>query len=243
MCGIIASCVGPVAQIGQQAFSKSFSRDDLAQQLDEALDTIKHRGPDGSNIWISEDGYVGLGHCRLSINDLSPAGLQPLHNDNVHAVVNGELYDYERLRGECEKAGYEFSSTSDSELVMALYKIHGAPGLFQHLRGEFVFVLYDEEKNSVIVARDRYGIKPLYWTLFKDRVLFAAEIKAFIPLGWKPQWNAAAIATCSWMSGCQTLFKGVNKVMPGTWVEMTNQSELKTHTYWDLEYPDKVRIF
>jgi asparagine synthase (glutamine-hydrolysing) len=216
----------------------------LVEQLQASIDAINHRGPDETGVWISDDASVALGHCRLSINDLTPSGRQPLTSDdgNIHAVVNGEIYDQDRLRQLCaEKHGYKFSSESDSELVLALYKIFGAPGFFKHLRGEFAFVLYDDRpgKRRVIAARDRFGIKPMVWTTVGDKILMASEAKAFLPLGWKAEWDVKSIATSGWQLDDRTLFKGVRKLLPGHWVEITNGG-LKTYRYWDAEYEDKV---
>ena len=118
-------------------------KDDLAQRLSASFEQIRHRGPDSTGQWISEDGRVALGHVRLEINDLTTSGHQPLHStDNtVHAVVNGEIYDYEELRQEMqEKLQYEFQGTSDSELVLALYKYYGLSFLSQ-IRGEYSICL------------------------------------------------------------------------------------------------------
>ncbi|KAI0183729.1 asparagine synthase-domain-containing protein [Xylaria flabelliformis] len=219
----------------------------LAADLKASVDLINHRGPDDSGIWISEKGHVGLAHCRLSINDLSPAGRQPLHSDDnqIHAVVNGEIYDYDRLRAECETAhNYVFQSDSDSELVLALYKIHGAPDFLTHLRGEFAFVLYDGrgETRRVIVARDRFGIKPLVYTRVGSKLLAASEAKAFIPLGWKPRWDVRAIADAGWMLDDRTLFRGVKKVLPGHYLDITEQGGVQQIRYWDAEYEDKRKF-
>ncbi|KAI0854959.1 asparagine synthase-domain-containing protein [Xylaria cubensis] len=220
---------------------------DLAADLKASVDLINHRGPDDSGVWISEKGHVGLAHCRLSINDLSPAGRQPLHSyDNqIHAVVNGEIYDYDRLRAECETAhNYVFQSDSDSELVLALYKIHGAPDFLTHLRGEFAFVLYDGRGKTrrVIVARDRFGIKPLVYTRVGSKLLAASEAKAFIPLGWKPRWDVRAIADAGWMLDDRTLFRGVKKVLPGHYLDITEQGGVQQVRYWDAEYEDKRKF-
>jgi asparagine synthase (glutamine-hydrolysing) len=219
----------------------------LASQLQASIDSINHRGPDESGVWISVDERVGLGHCRLSINDLSPSGRQPLHSDcgELHAIVNGEIYDHDRLRNECTtQHGYSFSSESDSELVLALYKIHGAPGLFEHLRGEFAFVLYDgrEGRRRVVAGRDRFGIKPLVWTVVNGRLLLAAEAKAFLPLGWQPEWDVRAVVDSGWMMDDRTLFKGVHKLLPGHWMEVTDENGIQTHRYWDAEYEDKSKV-
>ncbi|KAM3504774.1 hypothetical protein MY11210_008232 [Beauveria gryllotalpidicola] len=235
MCGIVVSCA-----LGEGACpSATVSRKTLAGNLEAALQVIKHRGPDGFGVWVSEDGAVGLGHCRLAINDLSETGLQPMHNNGLHAVVNGEIYEYERLRGEFAAGGYQFSSTSDSELVIAAYHIHSAPGMFQVLRGEFAFVLYDELRGKVIAGRDRYGIKPLFWTTVKDRLLFASEAKAFLPMGWEPEWDIHAITDCGWMCDDRTIFKNVQKLRAGQWMEVDGDG-VQIHRYWDIEYPDKA---
>jgi asparagine synthase (glutamine-hydrolysing) len=217
----------------------------LAADLKASVDLITHRGPDDSGIWISANEQVGLAHCRLSINDLSSAGRQPLHNsDNqIHAVVNGEIYDYDRLRHECATVhNYPFQSDSDSELVLALYKIHGAPDFLTHLRGEFAFVLYDNREGvqRVIAARDRYGIKPLVYTRVGSKLLIASEAKAFLPLGWKPRWDVRAIADAGWMFDDRTLFRGVRKVLPGHYLDITGQDGVQQVKYWDAEYEDKV---
>jgi asparagine synthase (glutamine-hydrolysing) len=220
----------------------------LANQLQASLAIITHRGPDDSGVWINETEQVGLGHCRLSINDLSSAGRQPLHSSDgdVHIVVNGEIYDYDRLRHECETVHqYAFQSDSDSELVLALYHIFGAPDFFTHLRGEFAFVLYDERPGyqRVIAARDRYGIKPLVYTRLGSQLLIASEAKAFLPLGWKPRWDVRAIADAGWMFDDRTLFRGVQKVLPGHYLETTVDGDAQQIKYWDAEYEDKVGQF
>lgn len=215
------------------------------KQLQASIALLNHRGPDESGIWVNDDASVALGHCRLAINDLSPSGRQPLSSDDgyIQAVVNGEIYDQDRLREFCSaEHGYKFCSESDSELVVALYKIYGSPGLFLHLRGEFAFVLYDQRpgQQRVVAARDRFGIKPLVWTTIDDRVLLASEAKAFLPLGWKPEWDVEAIATSAWQLDHRTLFKGVHKLLPGHWLEIKD-ARVEQFRYWDAEYEDKVR--
>lgn len=218
---------------------------DLEAELKASVETITHRGPDDSGVWISPNEKVGLAHCRLSINDLSAAGRQPLHgsDDEIYAVVNGEIYDYDRIRHECETVhNYQFLSDSDSELVLALYKIHGAPDFLTHLRGEFSFVLYDNRHGTqrVIAARDRFGIKPLVYHRDGSKLLIASEAKAFLPLGWKPRWDLRAISDAGWMFDDRTLFRGVRKVLPGHYLDITENEGIKQVRYWDAEYEDKV---
>ena len=126
--------------------------------------------------------------------------------------MNGELYDYERLRKEMiEKQKYDFKGTSDCELVLALYKYYGLSFL-SHLRGEFALVLYDAERQLFIAARDRYGIKPLFWTVQDGQLLVAAEMKAFLPFGWKPEWDMRSVTDGGYQIGSATFFKDVQKV-------------------------------
>ncbi len=130
----------------------------------------------------------------------------------MHAVVNGEIYDYDKLRTEMEeKIEYRFQGTSDSELVLALYKYYGLSFLSQ-IRGEFSICLFDSERELFVAVRDRYGIKPLFWTIQDGELLLAAEMKAFLPLGWKPEWDVKSIVGGDFQIGNSTIFKNVQKV-------------------------------
>ncbi|TDZ20945.1 Amidase chyE [Colletotrichum orbiculare MAFF 240422] len=221
----------------------------LRQQLHKSLATIAHRGPDASGIWISDDGSIALGHRRLAINDLSADGEQPLHSDDdkIHAVVNGEIYDHDAIRERCiREHGYKFKGHCDSEVLVALYKIHGAPGFFEHLRGEFSFVIYDENDGRVIVARDRFGIKPMFWTYQGEgadkRILLTSEMKGFSALGWEAEWNVHGLLSGTAMQVDNTVFKNVWKLNPGTWMEITRDGEIKHQKYWDPQYKDKREL-
>ncbi|KAH6630760.1 nucleophile aminohydrolase [Chaetomium sp. MPI-SDFR-AT-0129] len=182
MCGI---CVSVRLDRRQRQTASDEERANLEAGLSKGLDFIAHRGPDAKGIWVNEDGSVGLGHNRLSINDLSESGNQPHHSpDNkIHAVINGEIYDpNDALRTELETVhGYHFPSHADTELVIALYTVYGAPDFLTHLRGEFSLVLYDERvpgAERIILARDRFGIKPLFYT-----TLFHG-VQKVSPAGW-----------------------------------------------------------
>ena len=149
MCGI-ASIYAPKGHVSREA-------------LKRATKSLYHRGPDAQTDWISKDGRVGLGHSRLSIIDLT-TGDQPLANEDgrVHIVVNGEFYDFERIRSELEQRGHVFHTHSDREIALHLYEEYGA-GCLKHLRGEFAFILWDQNNHTLFAARDRFGIKPLYY--------------------------------------------------------------------------------
>ena len=143
---------------------------------------IAHRGPDGAAYAILDRGRVGLGHVRLSIVDLN-GGEQPLYNEDysISAVCNGELYDYEQLRRSLTNRGHNFRTASDSELLVHLYEEHGTD-LFQHLHGEFAFLLWDARQRRLIAGRDPCGVKPLYYTVTADEIVLASEIKVIYAL-------------------------------------------------------------
>ncbi|KAK8039509.1 asparagine synthetase [Apiospora rasikravindrae] len=243
MCGI---CV--IVSLRRQAPSEVNGdhpqEDNKEERLAKGLELIAHRGPDARGIWVDTTSTVALGHCRLSIIDLSPSGDQPMHDDagHIHAVINGEIYDHERLRAECVAAGYEFKGNSDSETAVALYQRYGAPAFLEYCRGEFSMVIYDDRTGEVFAVRDRFGIKPLFWTIQGDELFFASEMKAFLPLGWKPEWDADAIALRTSHVGTSTIFKGVQRVEPGHYMTVARDGTIAHKKYWDLDYSDKRAV-
>jgi asparagine synthase (glutamine-hydrolysing) len=151
--------------------------------LEEALSLLAHRGPDGQRTWFSGDGRVGLGHTRLSIIDLA-TGDQPIasEDENLRIVVNGEFYDFERAQRDLESRGHRLRTRSDSEIALHFYEDFGTACLDQ-LRGEFAFALWDGPNDTLFAARDRFGIKPLYYTHHRGALYLASEIKALLALG------------------------------------------------------------
>ncbi|KAK7977220.1 glutamine-hydrolyzing asparagine synthase [Apiospora saccharicola] len=243
MCGI---CV--IVTLRRQALHGSNGdhprADNKESRLAKGLELISHRGPDARGIWVDPTATVALGHCRLSIIDLSPSGDQPLHDDggHIHAVINGEIYAHERLRAECIAAGYTFKGNSDSETAVALYQRYGAPAFLEHCRGEFSMVIYDDRNGEVFAVRDRFGIKPLYWTIRDGEMFFASEMKAFLPLGWKPEWDTDSIALRRSNFGSSTIFKGVQRIEPGHYMTVARDGTIKHKKYWDLDYCDKTIV-
>jgi asparagine synthase (glutamine-hydrolysing) len=164
--------------------------------LNQATQRLEHRGPDGQKTWIAPHRKVGLGHARLSIIDLT-TGDQPIANetDNLHIVVNGEFYDYERIQRELQQRGHPLRTKSDSEIALHLYEELGTHCL-EHLRGEFAFVLWDEHNQMLFAARDRFGIKPLFYSIYNDTLYFASEVKALFAAGVPAAWNPEAFSCC-----------------------------------------------
>ncbi|KAJ7456252.1 putative asparagine synthase [Mycena galericulata] len=209
---------------------------DMKHMLDASLTAIAHRGPDFQGTFVSEDCRVGLGHCRLSIIDLE-TGNQPLsdEDDVIQCVVTGEIYDHERIRAELEAQGSVFKTKSDSEIVIQLYK-HQSFNALSSLRGEFAFVLYDANRQLLFAARDRFGVKPLSYTMSDGRLLLASEIKAFPALGWKPEWDIHSIVNNGYFADDRTVFNGVRKLMPGHFLVFRPDGYLKVQAYWDIDY-------
>ncbi|KAL8948216.1 MAG: hypothetical protein Q9222_005576 [Ikaeria aurantiellina] len=217
----------------------------LEYQLAESLDAINHRGPDHHGTWISPDGNTGFGSCRLEINGLGPGGQQPFSNRDgtIHAIVNGELYDHHRIREDMiAKSGFKFRGGSDSEIVVALYEYYG-PSFISHLRGEFALCVYDASRQLFFAARDRSGVKPLFWTVHGGRLLLASEAKALLPFGWQPEWDVRSIIDQGWLTEERTIFKGLRKIRPGNYLTCLSGDHITHDQYWDHEYPDKVSIW
>ncbi|TAL37824.1 MAG: asparagine synthase (glutamine-hydrolyzing) [Alphaproteobacteria bacterium] len=209
------------------------------EKIRRGTDALVHRGPDGEGIWISPRANMGLGHRRLSIVDLSTGG-QPISSEDVrkHVIVNGEFYDHIRIRADLEKRGHVFRTRSDSEIVLHLYEEYGFNCL-EHLRGEFAFILWDEDKQQMFAARDRFGIKPLVYAVTGDAVLLASEAKALFAMGLRPAWDEEAFFYTSAMQYTpqgRTLFKGVLQLKPG-YALVARGGQVETFKYWDMDFP------
>ncbi|MFW5973317.1 MAG: asparagine synthase (glutamine-hydrolyzing) [Bacteroidota bacterium] len=153
-------------------------------ELHASRDQMRSRGPDGEGLWLSDDRQVALGHRRLSIIDLSPAGSQPMHSSDGRYVIvfNGEIYNYRELRHDLERRGAHFRSTSDTEVLLELFARHGAD-MLRRLRGMFAFAIWDTIDQSLFLARDPYGIKPLYYADDGHTIRAASQVKAILAGG------------------------------------------------------------
>jgi len=213
------------------------------RRVDPALlarmrDVITHRGPDDEGLFI--DGAVGLGHRRLSIVDVA-AGHQPMANEDktLHVTYNGEIYNHADFREGLEARGHIYQTHCDTETILHLYEEHGA-ACVEQLRGMFAFAIWDSRRRELFIARDRLGVKPLYYAHTADGSLyFGSEIKAVLAAGaCKPELNFAALpdylanhAT----SGEETLFLGIKRLLPGhTMLWRDGRIEIKR--YWDVSF-------
>lgn len=205
--------------------------------LKRMADTLHHRGPDDEGYYLS--GPVGLGFRRLSIIDLS-TGHQPLGNEDgtVWIVFNGEIYNYQELREYLLARGHIFRTRTDTEVIVHLYEEFG-PACVERLRGMFGFAIWDERNRSLMLARDRIGIKPLYYALGKDSIVFGSEIKAILA---DPEFSAEVrreivdrFLTFYYVPGEDTLFKNIFKLRPGSYM-VVRQGNVEIRQYWDLHF-------
>ena len=207
-------------------------------------DRIKHRGPDGDGYFI--DGDVALGHRRLSIIDLS-SGDQPMFNEDgsVVTVFNGEIYNYQQLKEELKALGHDFKTKSDTEVLVHGYEQWSAD-LPKHLRGMFAFAIYDKNKNEVFLARDNFGIKPLYFAKMNDTFMFASEIKAFLDVpDFEKVFNESILETYlefSFVPTNETFFKGVHRLDAGCSL-LYKDNEIKINKYFKLDFKEENMSF
>jgi asparagine synthase (glutamine-hydrolysing) len=205
---------------------------------------ISHRGPDDAGIYLSETAQVGLGNRRLSIIDLSPAGHMPMSNEDgrVWITHNGEIYNFRELRDDLEVRGHRFQSNTDTEVIIHGYEEWGV-NVLNKLNGMFALALLDLRQShtrpKLLLARDRLGIKPLYYTTIGDRMLFGSEIKSLL-LSPEVQrhMNFEALhryLAFRWVAGPETLFDGIYKLMPGHYLLWEN-GQCSSHRYWDLHF-------
>ena len=206
--------------------------ENVLQAMSEA---IVHRGPDDSGLHLG-DGF-GLAHRRLSIIDLA-GGHQPMISPEGDVLVfNGEIYNFQELRGDLEKLGHRFATHSDTEVLLRAYRQWGAYCL-QRLRGMFAFALWDNVRRELFIARDRVGIKPLYYAEHRGIVYFASEVKALLEIPDFPRrLNREALPlflTFRYTPCEQTMFEGVNKLLPGHSMILKQGQPARITRYWHL---------
>ena len=227
MCGILA-----VVDLKGQPLNETLVR--------RMRDTMFHRGPDDDGLYL--DGPVALGHRRLSIIDLSSSGHQPMSNEDgsIQVVFNGEIYNYVELRDELQKRGHIFQSSSDTEVIVHQYEEDGERCV-EKFRGMFALAIWDSRKQTLFAARDRFGIKPLYYFRDQTKVILASEIKAIVEDPSVPRRpNMRAVSDYLFAGralGSKTLFDGINEVQPGYFVKLDARSgQLDVKQYWDLRH-------
>jgi len=201
---------------------------------------LRHRGPDDSGLWFSENGsvHVGFGSCRLSIIDLSPRGHMPMSNQNrtLWITYNGEVYNFKEIRRELKALGYSFRSDTDTEVILHAYEEWG-PDCVHRFNGMFAFAIWDKRDQSLFLARDRLGVKPLYYAIQNGSFVFASEIKALLENPELPRdidWDALNLYfTLRIIPHPYTIFKAIRKLAPGHYL-IFKDGRLTEHEYWDV---------
>ncbi|RUO73217.1 asparagine synthase (glutamine-hydrolyzing) [Idiomarina ramblicola] len=207
---------------------------------------MHHRGPDGFGYEVQQDYGVGFSHARLSIIDLDEKrGRQPFLSADKRLMLthNGEFYDFKRIRADLTARGARFNSKSDSEIVLHLFERYGLEDTLKELRGEFAFGLFDAKDESLYLVRDRFGIKPLYWTETEQGVVFGSELKVlFAHPDVKREFSAEGLyhQLIQVMVPGSTAFEGINQVQPGYVVKLQRKNGkvvATEHKYWDVDFP------
>jgi asparagine synthase (glutamine-hydrolysing) len=226
MCGIL----------GQIELNKPINEELFSKMLDSLL----HRGPDDFGQFLNAEKKIALGHRRLSFLDLSPAGKQPLSNTNksIWITFNGEIYNYLELREQL-KGKFHFNTETDTEVIIAAYQEWGIDCL-QKIKGMFAFGLYDSNLNKLFLARDRFGIKPLYYAKINDTFLFGSELKALIASGIIPKQvdfsSFADYFVYRYIPSPKTIWQNVNKLPPAHYFELNTLTlDFISKEYWTLK--------
>ncbi len=214
----------------------------MPDMLQRMLGTLRHRGPDESGLYLFQDetSSVGFAHARLSIIDLA-GGQQPLGNEDstLWITFNGEIYNYRELRQELQQAGHQFATDSDTEVILHLYEQDGVDCL-QRLNGQFAFAIWDERAHTLFIARDRVGIRPFFYTIQHNQLIFASEMKAILAaLPDAPQLDKTALDQIfTYWSPLppHTIFQGIQTLPPGHFL-LAADGEIKIEPYWQPEFP------
>ncbi|MEW6260542.1 MAG: asparagine synthase (glutamine-hydrolyzing) [Thermodesulfobacteriota bacterium] len=230
MCGIC----------GKLVFDGSIPSDDLVQAM---CRTMVHRGPDDEGIFTNP--YIGMGQRRLSIIDLAPGACPPLANEDqtVHVVFNGEIYNFQELRGKLQKRGHRFTTNTDTEVIVHLYEEKGTECLSE-LRGMFALAIWDECKKRLFCARDRLGKKPLCYTLTPKSFVFGSEIKAItidLDVSVSPNYHAIdQYLTHQFVPSPLTAFAGIYRLQPGEYLVCDITGNIQKKRYWEPPNPKKL---
>ncbi|MFQ5453713.1 MAG: asparagine synthase (glutamine-hydrolyzing), partial [Candidatus Zixiibacteriota bacterium] len=224
MCGIVG------------AVNLSNKRRMREEDITRMAETMVHRGPDDSGIFV--DDRIALGHRRLTIIDLSSLGRQPMIDSTgkVTIVYNGEIYNYIEIKEILLKKGYVFNSNTDTEVILNAYLEYGIECLVQ-FNGMFAFALYDKRNDKVFVVRDRIGIKPLYYTQRDGRLIFSSEIKGILKYpDFKTSVNLNGVSSylsCRYPIRENTLFENISSLLPGNYLEISAEKVTRKQ-YWDM---------
>lgn len=217
-----------------------FATKTIAQAM---CDVIVHRGPDGQGMLV--DGPLAMGMRRLSIIDLA-GGQQPIANEDgtISVIQNGEIYNFQSIRQDLEKRGHRFKTNSDTEAIVHLYEEYGTRCV-EHLRGMFALAIWDAPRRRLIVARDRLGIKPLYYSVGNGRLLFGSELKSLLAVGLDREIDQQALhdyLSLTYVPAPATIFKAARKLMPGSML-IAERGNVRIERWWNLSFEPDEKCF
>jgi asparagine synthase (glutamine-hydrolysing) len=221
--------------------SRSGRVPDIKMAVCRMTEALLHRGPDSAGIWVDPVAGLALGHRRLAIVDLSPAGSQPMHSESARYVIvlNGEVYNFRDLRLQLETRGHVFRGGSDTEVMLAAVEEWGVMGAVPHFNGMFAFALWDRLEQILYLGRDRMGEKPLYYTMAGNVFLFGSELKALLAYpGFQTSVDRNALALYlrhNYVPAPYSIYKGVQKLSPGHILSFRPESGIKITAYWSLK--------
>ncbi len=235
----------------------NFNREKISlADLNRFKDSLSHRGPDGEGTYLNEVDCVALGHRRLSILDITETGKQPMNYDNQRywIVYNGEIYNFVELKKELSDLGYIFKSNTDTEVILAAY-MHWGDKCQYKFNGMWAFAIWDQVGKKIFLSRDRFGVKPLYYSLNNKRIIFASELKAFMYLPWNsiPDFKLEAIASLGKsVKEDETFLEGVLSLPPGSQISIDIGGNFQIKKWWNTSenlypvsenYDSQVEIF
>lgn len=212
---------------------------DLASEprLEKMLGKLERRGPDSGGVWTQNS--IGFGHRRLAILDLTDAGAQPMHDQELSLVFNGTIYNFKQLRSELEQLGHSFATNTDTEVILKAFRQWGI-GCVKRLDGMFAFAIWDEHQQQLFLARDRFGLKPLYYAPVAGGFKFASNTQALLasggidteidPIGLHFQLTLHAVIPAP-----HTILKGIKKLEPGHWLQVNPDGQVFKKCYWNLK--------
>src|SRR3990167_2993992 len=219
-------------------FEYSHSKKVSLNELTKINDYMQARGPDGSGIWINQDGFLGLAHRRLSIIDLSENANQPMHEGDLSITFNGEIYNYKKLRDALIEKGCHFKTTSDTEVLLKLYQLHGV-AMLSHLRGMFAFAIWDEKNKILFCARDHFGIKPFYYSDNGKSFYFASQVKALLQSSTIDTSPCAAGQVGFYLLGSipepYTMYEGIQSLPAGHYFVVHTNGQRESKAYYSVK--------
>ena len=215
------------------------------EEIQKMVNVLRHRGPDGEKIYINN--HIGFGHVLLKIQDLSDESVQPYEFENLVMTYNGEIYNYEELKTDLTKKGYVFDTKGDTEVLIKYIHCFGLEKTLKKIEGCYAIGLYNKDSGDKYLIRDRFGIKPLYYYLDKEKLVFASEIKSIIEdKSIKRQFDLETVAislNCKlWMDPEKTLFKNIFMLKPGTYIRINDKNNFEIKKYYDLNFSDEYQL-